>query len=202
MYWSVLVIRVPWIISYTATRINANETLNLIVGASTEASSVRVLLIAAAGQNNNGGNGGDGWIQRWQSRRQIQQQDTTVKMEAPMAPMVKTPTVIWAGRALVSTLERWTSQGSSWARARLELNTIAMAEDAAGSWWTGRSPAVEINTLEKDLEEAVVLAAADSLDASSLKSSKELVSSNMKGKLDSIGDNLMPCYIWACPATW
>ena len=54
---------------------------------------------------------------------------------------------------------------------------------------------MEINTLEKDLEEVVVLAAADSLDASSLKSSKELVSSNMKGKLDSIGDNLMPCYI-------
>ena len=50
---------------------------------------------------------------------------------------------------------------------------------------------MEINTLVKDLEEAVVLAAADSLDASSLdasslKSSKELVSSNMKGKLDSI----------------
>ena len=54
---------------------------------------------------------------------------------------------------------------------------------------------MEINTLEKDLEEAVVLAAADSLDASSLKSSKELVSSNMKGKLDSIGDNLMPCFM-------
>ena len=48
-------------ITVTATRINANETLNLIVGASTEASSVRVLLIAAAGQNNNGGNGGDGY---------------------------------------------------------------------------------------------------------------------------------------------
>ena len=46
---------------------------------------------------------------------------------------------------------------------------------------------MEINTLEKDLEEAVIMAAAtDSLDASSLKSSKELVSSNMKGKLDSI----------------
>ena len=53
---------------------------------------------------------------------------------------------------------------------------------------------MEINTLEKDLEEAVMMA-TDSLDASSLKSSKELVSSNMKGKLDSIGDNLMPCYI-------
>ena len=48
-------------ISFKATRLNANETLNLIVGASTEASSVRVLLIAAAGQNNNGGNGGDGY---------------------------------------------------------------------------------------------------------------------------------------------
>ena len=49
----------------TATRINANETLNLIVGASGEASSVekdgQVLLIAAAGQNNNGYNGGDGY---------------------------------------------------------------------------------------------------------------------------------------------
>ena len=53
-----------------------------------------------------------------------------------------------------------------------------------------------MNTWEKDLEEvAVIMAAAYSLDASSLKSSKELVSSNMKGKLDSIGDNLMPCYI-------
>ena len=41
---------------------------------------------------------------------------------------------------------------------------------------------MEINTLEKDLEAAT----ADSLDASSLKSSKELVSSNMKGKLDSM----------------
>ena len=55
----------PWIISYTATRINANETLNLIVGASTEASSVekdgQVLLIAAAGQDNDGDNGGDGY---------------------------------------------------------------------------------------------------------------------------------------------
>ena len=43
-----------------------------------------------------------------------------------------------------------------------------------------------MNTLEKDLEEAVIMSTADSLDASSLKSSKELVSSNMKGKLDSI----------------
>ena len=49
---------------------------------------------------------------------------------------------------------------------------------------------MEINTLEKDLEAAVVLATADSLDASSLKSSKELVSSNMKGKLDSISNLL------------
>ena len=57
---------------------------------------------------------------------------------------------------------------------------------------------MEIHTWEKDLEEAAVIVmalAADSLDVSSLKSSKELVSSNMKGKLDSIGDNLMPCYI-------
>ena len=46
---------------------------------------------------------------------------------------------------------------------------------------------MEINTWEKDLEEApVFMATADSLDAFSLKSSKELVSSNMKGKLDSI----------------
>ena len=39
----------------------------------------------------------------------VAEQDTAalmVKMEAPMAPMVKTPTVSWAGRALVSTLER------------------------------------------------------------------------------------------------
>ena len=57
---------------------------------------------------------------------------------------------------------------------------------------------MEVNTREKDLEEAAVIIMADSLDsldASSLKSSKELVSSNMKGKLDSIGDNLMPCYM-------
>ena len=50
---------------------------------------------------------------------------------------------------------------------------------------------MEIHTLEKDLEEAAVIVmalAADSLDASSLKSSKELVSSNMKGKLDSINE--------------
>ena len=55
----------PWIISYTATRINANETLNLVVGASEEPSSVekdgQVLLTAAAGQNNDGWNGGDGY---------------------------------------------------------------------------------------------------------------------------------------------
>ena len=41
-----------------------------------------------------------------------------------------------------------------------------------------------MNTREKDLEEAALISATDSLDASSLKSSKELVSSNMKGKLD------------------
>ena len=55
----------PWIISYTATRINANETLNLVVGASTEPSSVekdgQVLLIADAGQSNTDRNGGDGY---------------------------------------------------------------------------------------------------------------------------------------------
>ena len=52
-------------ITVTATRINANETLNLVVGASEEPSSVekdgQVLLIAAAGQNNDGWNGGDGY---------------------------------------------------------------------------------------------------------------------------------------------